>query len=190
MIGWDGMKKNSSLRRSGRAGLWFSACGRFAVRKLGNGSWMVSPLASPDGGGPYCNWVGKQILAQRFSSKTEAAQSLDVILAMSEKEKTPVALTWERHSSGDWVAQHDGWVVFIRKPKTIWKAHALPLGLYQMMREAEEISKDTEDRELRTARFNLVLSARRGKVLLGTSRTLRQAKELSEQEFAWGESTA
>lgn len=174
------MRTMSKLRRSGRPGLWFSACGRFTVRKLGNGSWMVSPVSSPSGGGPYSNWMGSRLLAQRFPSKGEAAEALDVAFQMSAKLHQPTKLEWRRVRPGRWKAQVEDMVVLAQKEDKLWRVTSMPEEIYQIKLRAESMDEDD-----RMSRFGLETSVRYKTSLLGTSRTLAGAKQLSAEEMAW-----
>ena len=171
------------MRRSGQAGLWLSACGRFTVRRLGNNSWIVSPLSSPDGGGPYSSWLGAKLLAQRFPTKTQAAEALEVTFQMSAKLHKPVAMKWVQLQPGYWMSQYQDVVVLAQRSGQIWRVTSMPEDAYQLKLQYEAL--DADDASTKNEAFNLKWVVQRKTGILGTTRTLAEAKEMTSQEMAW-----
>ena len=173
----------SSLRRSGKAGIWLSQCGRFTVRRLGNGAWVVSPVASHGGGGAYSQWLGSKLLSQRFPSKAEAAEALDVAFQMSAKIHQPVELEWSRIEPGAWQSQFNDMVLLANKYDNIWRVTSLNKEAYDAKITAEAM--DPNDPAVKMERFNLLYTAKRRTRILGSSRTLAGIKRLVAEEAAW-----
>jgi len=176
----------SSLRRGNRPGLWVSPCGRFTVRKLGNGSWLVSPMHSPLGGGPFSGWAGERLLPQRFATRQEAAQALQVLIEASSQENMPVELAWSRSGAGDWYAQYGDTVVQAQRVNNLWRVIALPATVYQAVKDAQINSTDQREKTgFNNERFALEMMVKRSTAYLGSARTLSGAKNLVSQELAW-----
>lgn len=176
----------SSLRRGNRPGLWISPCGRFTVRRLGSGSWLVSPMHSPLGGGPLSGWAGKRLLSQRFATRQEAAQALQVLTEASEQENMPVELAWNRNGAGDWYAQHGDTVVQAQRINSLWRIIALPATVHQAVQDAAGSNGDQkENTGFSSERFALEMMVKRSTAYLGSARTLSIAKNLVSQELAW-----
>lgn len=170
------------MRRGNRPGLWVSACGRFTVRRLGSGAWIAGPIHSPAGGGPFSGWVGKQLLAQRFASKAEAAEALDVVLDMSCKRKKPVVLEWKKNSHGIWTACWQDHVVQSHRAGNLWRVIAMPETSYALMAQLDQTDSPSP-----ISRFGLDHRIKSTVTYLGTSRTLREAQALSAEELAWSQ---
>ena len=173
----------SKMRRGNRPGLWVSTCGRFTVRRLGGGNWMVSPLHAPTGSGPFSRRIGEQILAQRFHTRQQAADALDVIIEIHHQQQPTVELDWKRQQAGEWVAQYEGDILQANRVAGLWRVAAVPANLYQAKQELVRAEKDGgADRD---SAFSINLAISSHTVYLGSARTLAQAKILVGEELAW-----
>jgi len=172
----------SGLRSGKRPGLYLSSCGRFTVRRLGGGAWMVSPLHSPRGSGDFSDWVGGKLLSQRFQTRKDATEALAVLLETSEREHAPVELSWNRNVDRGWAAEHGKLIVQAKKVSNVWNVTAMPAAVHQAMVDEESTPKSDSNFN---SRFSLNMLVKANTSYLGSARTLSQVKTMVGQELAW-----
>lgn len=156
-----------SLQRSG-PGLWFSSCGRFAIRRLPNKSWAISAIGAHSRVGGFTKEMSSRLITQRFRSLSEAREAISLLLDLESPADAPTPCPWTRREDA-WVYRcPQGMDVSISPEGSFWKITATPAALSEL------------DENSLAAEFILD----RSRCFLGRARSLSQAKQIVGQELS------
>ena len=176
---------SSSLQRSGQ-GLWFTACGRFSIRRLGSGQWAVAAVGARDRIGGFTLLLSSKLVSQRFDSLLQARQSVELACEMEAEKSTEEPGEWVR-SGKDFQTTHkvrmalpkdnlflqgslSDLTITASRKDSLWKIDACPCDL---------AARDDDDDFARSVIRNRFL------YFLGQARTLKEAQRIVAQELAY-----